>query len=312
MKSTSTATPERTRPSLVWVAIGMAALVGLFTGLATLWLHLRLDPLVDVRAYYDAGARLNAGLPLYPADANPDAAEFYRYPPLLAICFRPLALLPFPVAAGIWELLLIGCLVATLWRLGIRNRWTWIAGAALAPPIAWTMAIGQAQALVTLLTAVAAPWSLAVAVNVKLFPAFVALWWVGRREWRALLRFLAWIVGLGLLQLALEPANSIAFLQQTGLRQVGDVNNLSPYAESPFLWAVLLTAGILVALRLAPSRWGWAAAVAVSVFATPRLLLYVLSTLLAALADPRRALPGGPGLSEPTRQAQPIPGGADE
>jgi hypothetical protein len=287
MKGTLPVKPEHTRPSLLWVAIGMAALVGLLTGLATLWLHLQLDPLADVRAYYDAGARLNSGLPLYPAGANPDAAEFYRYPPLLAICFRPLALLPFPVAAGIWELFLVGCLVATLWRLGIRNRWTWIAAAGLGPPIAWVMAIGQAQALVTFLTSLAAPWSLALAANIKLFPALVALWWVGRRDWRALARFVAWIGALALLQLVLEPANTVAFLQVANLQQVGDINNLSPYASSPLLWAILVAGGLLLTLRLAPTRWGWAAAVALSVLATPRLLLYALSTLLAARSDPR-------------------------
>ena len=37
-------------------------------------LHLTSDPLADVRAYDDAGSRLNADLPLYPADADPNAA----------------------------------------------------------------------------------------------------------------------------------------------------------------------------------------------------------------------------------------------
>ena len=43
-----------------WVLIA-ASVLGLIIGLDTLVLHLRLDPLADVRAYYDAGARLNAG-----------------------------------------------------------------------------------------------------------------------------------------------------------------------------------------------------------------------------------------------------------
>ena len=271
----------------IWFLIGVAAFFGLIAGISTLWLHLATDPLADVRAYYDAGARLNAGLPLYPAGADPDAAEFYRYPPLLAILFRPLALLPFPVAAGIWGLFLIGCLFATLWRVGLRSRWTWIAAAVLASPIAWTMAIGQAQALVTLLTAVAAPWSLALAANIKLFPALAALWWVGRRDWRALGWFLAWTGALVLFQLVLEPVNTVAFLQVTSFQQVGDVANISPYAISLILWAGLVVVGVVVALRLAPTRLGWPAAVVLSVFATPRLLTYMFSTLIAVLARPR-------------------------
>ena len=54
-----------------WVFIA-ASVLGLIIGLDTLVLHLRLDPLADVRAYYDAGARLNAGLPLYVQTATTD------------------------------------------------------------------------------------------------------------------------------------------------------------------------------------------------------------------------------------------------
>ena len=78
---------------VLWVFMA-ASVLGLIIGLDTLILHLRLDPLADVRAYYDAGARLNAGQPLYIQPATTDDPGFYRYPPLLAIVFRPLALLP--------------------------------------------------------------------------------------------------------------------------------------------------------------------------------------------------------------------------
>ena len=130
---------------------------GLLIGIDTLVLHLRLDPLADVRAYYDAGARLNAGLPLYVQTATTDDPGFYRYPPLLAIAFRPLALLPYETAALIWEAFLIVLFVGTLVRLGLRNEWTWIVSGWLAAPIAWSLAIGQAQVAVTFLVALGAP-----------------------------------------------------------------------------------------------------------------------------------------------------------
>ncbi len=275
----------RSRPLRITLVV--AACVGVLVGTSTLVLHLQADPLGDIRAYYDAGARLNAGLPLYPAGGDPDAPDFYRYPPLLAILFRPLALLPYPAAAVIWEMFLIGCLVATLWILGIRSRWTWITTCALASPLAWTITIGQAQGLVTLLTTVARPWSVALAANVKLLPALVALWWLGRRDWRRLGRFVAWMAGFALIQILLEPENTAAFLRITNLQQVGSVVNLSPYAVSPILWAAFLLLGVVLALRLAPTRWGWMAAVGLSVMAAPRLLQYMLSTLLAVLARPR-------------------------
>ncbi len=264
------------------------AVVGGLAGIGVLLIHVTGDPLSDVRAYYDAGARLNAGQPLYPPGADPNSAEFYRYPPLLAIAFRPLALLPYAAAAAIWEVVVVASLVGTLWRVGLRRRETWLAVGLLGIPIAWSVAIGQAQVPLTFLTALGAPWAIALAANLKLFPALIALWWIGRRAWRSLGIFAAWVAGLALFQLVLEPQATIDFLGTLTLQQVGDVRNLSPYALSPLLWAVLAVAGALITLRLAPGRWGWAAAVALSVLATPRLLVYMLMTLLAALRDPRR------------------------
>jgi len=283
-----TAVPAPARP----VSRGLFALavIGALAGIYLFWLHVTTDPLGDVRAYYDAGARLNAGLPLYQPGADPDLAQFYRYPPLLAIVFRPLALLPFDVAAGIWEVLVLAGFGMTLWRLGIRRPATWLAVGMLGIPIAWTLAIGQAQSIVTLLLTLGNPWAVALAGHLKLFPLLVGLYWLGRRDWRDLGRFVAWTVGLGLIQLVLEPANTLAFLSFTNLGQVGSVHNFSPYLLSPLLWVALVVTGVAVTLRLGRTRWGWSAAVALSVLATPRLLTYMLVTLLACLRQPDEAL----------------------
>jgi Glycosyltransferase family 87 len=277
----------RHRHTIRFLLVGIAV-IGTLLGLDTLAFHMTTDPLADVHAYYDAGTRLNAAEALYPPGANPDAPEFYRYPPLLAIAFRPLALLSYPVAAGAWELFVLIALAATLWRLGFRRPATWFAVAVLARPIAWTIAIGQAQAVVTLLLAFGSPFTVALATNLKLFPALTALWWVGRRDWQSLRRFVGWSVALGFLQVALAPAASLDFVRTTGLAQVGDVINISPFSLSPILWAVLVAAGCAAALRLARTSWGWALAVLLSVLASPRLLTYMLSSLLAALHAPSR------------------------
>jgi hypothetical protein len=266
----------------VFVAAGV---LGLLLGVETLVLHLSMDPLADVHAYYDAGTRLNAGLPLYQQSADTNQADFYRYPPLLAIAFRPLALLPFAAAAAIWEALLIGLFVLTVIRLQ-PTRWTLIVLGMLALPTAWSLAIGQAQVAVTFLMALGAPWALALATNLKLFPALAAIWWVGRRDRRSFGLFVAWLIVFGVLQLMLEPGGSLAFPGFVGLEQVGDVNNRSLYWFSPVLWAFAVAIGVVVAWRLARTRYGWAAAVALSVLATPRLLIYQLSTLAAGVREP--------------------------
>ncbi len=270
---------------MVWIVLGVGSVVGLLIGLGALRLHLATDPLADVHAYYDAGARLNAGLPLYTQTATTNDPGFYRYPPLLAILFRPLALLPFAAAAATWMIVLGLATLLTLWRLS-RGLPLLLATGMLAMPILWTLAIGQAQVLVTLLLAYGTPFGVALAGHLKLTPWLVAVYWVGRRDLAAVRWMLVWVLVIGLVQLALAPQATIDYLTFPSLTQVGDVVNLSPYAVSPLLWVVVVLLGTLLALRLAPTRWGWAAAVALGVGATPRLLGYQLSSLMAAFGGP--------------------------
>ena len=114
-------------------------------------------------------------------------------------------------------------------------------------------------------------------------------------DWRRLSLFVGWSVLLLVAQVIVEPAGMAAFVGQTNLGLVGQVNNLSPYAISPILWAGLAAVGLVITIRLAPTRAGWAAAVAYSVLATPRLLEYVLMTLLAGL---RRLTPTESGTED--------------
>jgi hypothetical protein len=265
------------------------AVVGVLLAVGWLAVGLGNNVLSDVHAYYDAAARLNAGQPLYDQAATTNESAFYRYPPLLAIAFRPLAaLLPFEAAAILWEIVVAGSLVGLF--LVIRpGRVGWAIVGILALPIVWSLDIGQAQVPVTFLLALGAPWSVALAAHLKVFPALAAVWWLGRRDWGALARFAVWLVALGLVQLVLEPNGTLAFPSVFNLRTVGEVRNWSPYVISPVLWAVLVAAGTLIAIWAAPRRWGWAAAVALSVLATPRLILYQLMTLLAGTREPAHA-----------------------
>ena len=165
-----------------------------------------------VRAYFDAGARLNAGQPLYPADADVNASTFYRYPPLLAIAFRPLAaLLPFEAAAWLWEAITLGAFALTLRIVAPRPGFLRAMGI-LAFPIAWSLALGQAQVVVTWLTALASPFAVALAGQLKLFPALVAVYFLGIRDWRWLRRFAGWSLALIVVQVLLEPRGVVDFL----------------------------------------------------------------------------------------------------
>ena len=284
--TTPAPTPPQVRMrSLVRLAWFGLAVIGGLAGLAEIASQVTYGGFTDISAYYQAAARLNSGAPLYVASANPEAANYYQYPPLLAIAFRPLALLPFHLAVVIWEAAMFAAFALIIWRLGLRFS-TAVAIGVLGLPIAWALATGQAQMLVTLLLVIGTPGSVALAANLKVVPALVALYWVGRRDWIAVARFAGWLMVLALVQLVLAPAGTLAYPSFLLHNRAGNVHNFSPLAWSPLAWAVLVGAGAIAVLVLAKRRSGWAAAVVLSTLATPRLLSYVLCTLLATLQQP--------------------------
>jgi len=57
------------------------------------------------------------------------------------------------------------------------------------------------------------------------------------------------------------------------------------------LWAILVILGVGAALRFARTSWGWTLAVLLGVLASPRLLIYMLSSLLASLRTPSSRAP---------------------
>jgi hypothetical protein len=144
--------------------------------------------------------------------------------------------------------------------------------------------------LITFLLTLGNPLGVAIAGNIKLFPLLVGTYWFARHEWRQLGLLLAWTGGLVLLQLVLDPVNTLAFpatLTVVGSQIAeGGEHVLSPYATSPVLWVGLLIGGLLVAMRLGRTRWGWASSVALAVLSSPHLLAYMLMSLLACLRQP--------------------------
>jgi hypothetical protein len=171
----------------------------------------------------------------------------------------------------------------------VRRRAVWLAIGILGVPIAWALTVAQAHVPMTYLIALGQPWSIALAANLKLFPALIALWWIGRRDFESLVAFGGWLLLFGAAQALLEPGGSAAFFGSVGLDQLGEVRNISPFVVNPALWAILLAGGGLLVLALARTRWGWPAAVALATLAPPRLLVYMLTGLLATLRQPKVA-----------------------
>ncbi len=232
--------PQGRRAVMAVLALG--SVVGVALGIETLVLHLNLDPFADTRIYYDAGARLNAGQPLYGVGSD-TGVGWYVYPPLLAILFRPLALLPFPAAAAIWEAVIVAATVLAARRAGL-TRWTAMVVGWLALPICWALAVGQAEPVVTACWRSARPPAWRVAGHIKLVPWIAAVYWLGRGDVRALGRFAVWVVAVGLVQLVLAPEATLAMLQGDWLGPAFNTRNISPFTVSPLLWAVLAAAGV--------------------------------------------------------------------
>jgi len=286
------------------LALGLAV-VGVGMGALAVYAHLNVDPLADAQAYYLAATRLNEGQPLYPPWLDPSGPTAYFYPPLLAVVLRPFAAtLSFEAFRIAWEAVILASFALLVIRLGLTRR-TALAVAILGMPIAFTLSVAQAHAPLTLLLAIGSPWSIALATNVKIFPALVAVYWLGRRDWAALRRFAAWLVVLAAVQLVLEPTGSLDYLGALRPAWLGEVRNMSPYALSPILWAVLAVAGLVAALRLAPTRWGWASAVALSTLVPPRLLSYMFMGLLATLGGPKATAETPTRPVEPARPDEP-------
>ena len=280
-------TPRRDWRHAARLAAFGLAVFGLLVGIPVFVNHVSLDPLGDAHAYYLAGQRLNEGVPLY-HQPGATVAETYLYPPLLAILWRPLALLPMDTALAIWEVILVGALVVTF-RGVLRDRRILLLAGMIALPIGWAIAIGQAEVLIAGLLSVATPFTVAFAGNIKIFPWLAALIWLVTGDRRRLIRFVGWALGLVVLQLVLEPANTLAYLQFEWLQPVLGVRSFSPLVVHPLAYVAVLALLVALIVRYRRHAVAWPLTVTLVVFAYPRLLLYQLTTLLAMFGGPTRA-----------------------
>lgn len=204
---------------------------------------------IDADVYRMGGQAWLEGRPLYA-----DGAVFttqggldlpFTYPPLAAIAFSPLALVPLPVAsvaitATTWVLLMVSLWivmtrlgVADTWRTGPEPAWLrrwWLAAGLVALSVTWVEPIRAnfsfGQVNVILMTLVIAdcvprrtPWPrgllLGLAIALKLTPAVFLLYFVLRRDVRATLTALTSFAGATLLGFALAWKDSVEYWTAT-------------------------------------------------------------------------------------------------
>lgn len=251
--------------------VATALILGL--GIANLYWSVALWTLSDAGAYWDAAMRLRDGAELYPAVADVEASEVYRYAPWFAWLTVPFTYLPRAVAGGIWSVILIVASVLAVVPLGRQGAW--VAVAFFFPILIGISAVGNVQALIVaaLVWGVerrSGPLWIALSASLKIVPILLVLVYIGRRQW---LRAAA----TAFLTAALvAPA---LFYDLSGyVTTTGDAGGL---IEFPVLFGVAIAAATGGTLALSSGRHGWLAAATTAVIATPRLFVYDVTYVLA-------------------------------
>lgn len=105
----------------------------------------------DFRVFVGAAHDVLAGHSPYPELTASTIAQKqnFVYPPALAVLFVPFALLPFWAGAAIWSLLMLACVPATLYVLGVRD-WRCYGAALLWMPSLLGVRLGSISPLLVL------------------------------------------------------------------------------------------------------------------------------------------------------------------
>jgi hypothetical protein len=241
---------------------------------------------VDLHTYQNAHVALaSKGNPYA---LNPEQRAFedhYRYPPLLALLVPPAVvwypLLVFASALPFWlgwrqsgligimiPLLLLGC---TIENLGHGNAQALVVAALCLVPVTRR---GGAIAVAY------ASW-------LKLYPALVIFWYLGRRDWEALRWFGgAWLI-LGLMQLpwlgdfiAYATSSQDAIPAEASLRDLG-----------LGVWIGVCVALALLTIRQADHQLGWILALLLQIASLPRVNINSLTNLIPACITPEPVVP---------------------
>jgi len=270
----------------------------------------------DNSNYYAAGLRLNAGHPLYrlsPGDRPvpllppPASDAALLSPPLLAVVWRPLALLgdASMVLWGIAGAALLGGLALWMVLTGSKRRNAVIFLAA--PAIALAMWSGNVNPfIISLLIGVWAASArgrpgiagalLALAAGLKLTPIYLAWWFVVRRDWRALRAFV--ITGVALAAVSLIGAGLTNHLDYLAVIRTTASSGTTPLSLAGVLQSagvpsqiasvaslawVVAGATIMWLLRKQPGA-AFSVGILTVLFSSPVVLLGNLAVLLAATA----------------------------
>lgn len=187
--------------------------------------------LIDFPVYYAAGQSLLQGrTDLYSADFAVGKIMDYRYPPFFLLIFTPLWLLPYKVAAYIWYLFSVFQIAACIFFLKnllkpalISKKIWFLIFCGVGQYFIVILHYGNAHLLTTFLLFGSMYFALkekdtkaailmALAITIKLTPAFMLLYFLLKKRWRYLS-----LVAVFLLIFNIIPAAYFGFAQNTQL-----------------------------------------------------------------------------------------------
>jgi hypothetical protein len=306
------------REPLVWTLLGV---LPVFLVLAFTLGGLHHYPAYDFRAIWQAGRDVAHGHDPYPTVAsiptNPTAQhDFFIYPGVVAVAMVPLGLLPFWLAAGIFTVILVAAVAATLRILAVRD-WRCYGAAYASIPVLESFRLGALSPLLALgLAGVwvlrdrrwALPLVVSAVVLAKLFLWPLFIWMLATRRWgaaarSALLTAAVGIVGwavVGLDTIAPYPAllkkmTDVQFRNTVGVE--GLLGSFGAGAATAHvgveLVAVLGSAAIVVAARGgAATDLTFGLTILVSLLASPIAWLHYDAVLLVPVAIASRRMSG--------------------
>lgn len=242
--------------------------------------------LTDLKAYLAAAELLASGGNPFDVQLWERGLPFhYHYSPWFAALFVPLTEIPVEIVRVGWSsILIVAAAAALIPILRAHGSRALPLAALMAFLLANLVAEGNVQplllaTLVWTLERRAGPIAIGVAASLKITPILLALVYVGRGEWRRAFVAAATAALLVTPALLFELPATATATGGTGL-----------FSTAPILWAVSGLAAVGAAVWLARTRLAWLAASTATVLALPRLLIFDVTNLLAALprARPQR------------------------
>lgn len=262
-------------PTFLVLAICVGYGIGNVIWSATAW------EIPDIGAYWNAALRLRAGEELYPAVADVNASEVYRYAPWFAYAWIPLTYLPRPLVDAAWSIALLAASAAVaIPAFGLRTRAAVAFTALVGSFLILIASRGNVQPLMVLALAFgverrSGPLWIAVCASLKATPILFTLVYVIRGEWMRAAQtvvlsalFIVPMAFFGLDNYTTDPGASHSL-----------------YATSPLLYVLTAGASVVIATYVAwrHREWAWLAASVAVVLCLPRYFPYELTFLFVGL-----------------------------